>query len=176
MLEDDRGAWESNTCVLNTMEARISLVIREDEVGAVATTDKATMGYYVAKWLSKPYSLQEEIEGMSGVMVADAIFFDRVEHAPYWYMLSRMTMVVEVKYVLQPGFKMNDISPENQLPWTCSRMETTRQKAKRVSILDHKEIMEKAEKRGWLVYDNDNAEESNEDKSESEVESNSNDE
>ena len=30
--------------------------------------DKATMGYYVVKWLSEPYTLQEETEGMSGMI------------------------------------------------------------------------------------------------------------
>jgi hypothetical protein len=61
------------------MEACISLMVREGEVGAVASTDEAAMGYYVVKWLSELYSLQEDSKGMSGVigagvMVADAIF------------------------------------------------------------------------------------------------------
>jgi hypothetical protein len=65
--------------ILIAMEARISLMIWEGEVSAVATTDEAAMGYYVVKWLSKPYSLQEDKEGMSGmigagVMVTDALF------------------------------------------------------------------------------------------------------
>ncbi len=63
------------------MEARISLMIREGEVSAVATTYEAVMGYYVVKWLSKPYSLQEDKEGMSGVigagvMIAEALFLE----------------------------------------------------------------------------------------------------
>ncbi len=42
----------------------MSLMIREGKVGAIGTADKATMGYYVVKWLSKPYMLQEETEGL----------------------------------------------------------------------------------------------------------------
>ena len=34
------------------------------EVGAVGTTDATAMGYYMVKWLSKPYTLQEETVGM----------------------------------------------------------------------------------------------------------------
>ncbi len=49
--------WESMKCVLIAMEVRISLMIREGKVGAVATTDEVAMGYYVVKWLSEPYSL-----------------------------------------------------------------------------------------------------------------------
>ncbi len=72
------------------MEAHIALMIREGKIGAVATMDEAAMGYYVVKWPSKPYSLQEDMEGMSGVigagmMVADAFFNNRVTRAPFWY-------------------------------------------------------------------------------------------
>ena len=103
--------------------------------------------------------------------LADAIFYNRVERAPYWYTLSSVITVIEVGYVLQTGFQMDDISPENQLPQTCNRMKATQQKAKRVSILDHDDddIMEEAEKHNWLEYDNNNKEESNEDKLKSKV-------
>ena len=176
--EDERGARDSNKCILNAMEVRISLMIREGEDGAVATTDEAAMGYYIVKWLSEPYSLQEDTEGMSGVigasvMVADALFYNRVERAPYWYTRSRMTTVIEVRYVLKTGFEMDEISPANPLPCSCSRAEATLQKAKRVSILDHEAIMEEAERRDWLEYDDDDDEESDDNKSEHKVESDS---
>ena len=57
MPKDERCARELNKCVLNAMEVHISLMIREGEVGVVVATDEAAMGYYVVKWLSKPYSL-----------------------------------------------------------------------------------------------------------------------
>ena len=75
-------------------------------------------------------------------MVADAFFYNRVGGAPYWYTRSRMKAVIEVRYVLQTGFEMDGISQENPLPKTCSRKEAMRQDAKKVSILDHEEIME----------------------------------
>ncbi len=46
------------------------LMIQEGEVGTVGTMDDATLGYYVIKWTSKPYALQEETEGVSGVIAA----------------------------------------------------------------------------------------------------------
>jgi hypothetical protein len=42
-------------------------------------------------------------------------------------------------------------------------VEAKRQKATRVSFLDHEAIMEEAERRDRLEYDNDEEEESNED-------------
>ena len=60
MEADKKGARESHHSVLGAMEARMSLMIREGKIGAIGTAYKATMGYYVVKWLSKPYTLQEE--------------------------------------------------------------------------------------------------------------------
>ncbi len=81
-----------------------------------------------------------------------------------------MTTVIEVRYVLKTGFEMDEISPANPLPRSCSRAEATLQKAKRVSILDHEAIMEEAERRDWLEYDDDDDEESDDNKSEHKVE------
>ncbi len=69
------------------------LMVREGEVGEIATADNAAMGYYVVKWLSKPYMLQEDTDGMSrtigvGTMVVDVLYFNQVERAPHWYTQS----------------------------------------------------------------------------------------
>jgi hypothetical protein len=59
----------------------MSLMIRKGEVGAIGTTDNAAMGYYAVKWLSEPYTLQEDTDGMSGtfcmgMMVVNALYFN----------------------------------------------------------------------------------------------------
>ena len=76
-----KKAQESHHSILGAMEARMSLMIREGEEGTIGTADEATMGYYVIKWLNVPYTLQEETEGMSGMigvgmMVADMLYFN----------------------------------------------------------------------------------------------------
>ena len=91
------------------------------EVGAVGTTDAAAMGYYMVKWLSKPYTLQEETVGMAsligtGKMVAKAVYFNRVQRAPYWYTLSGEHTIVEVRHVLRSGLHLQPISVANKLP------------------------------------------------------------
>ena len=53
-----------------------------------------------------------------------------------------MKAVIEVRYVLQTGFEMDGISGDNPLPRTCSKKEASRHDARKVSILDHEEIME----------------------------------
>jgi hypothetical protein len=166
--EDERDVWELMNSNLITMEARITLMIQEGKIGAVTTTDEAAMGYYVMKWLTESYSLQEDMEGMSGVistgvMVANALFYNRVTRAPFWYTQSGETMVVEVRYVLLTGLEMEEVSATNTLPQACNKVEAKWRKATRVSLFDHEAIMEEAERRNWLEYDNDDEEKSNED-------------
>jgi hypothetical protein len=178
---DEKGARELHHSVLGAMEARMSLMIREGKVGAIGTADEATMGYYVVKWLSDPsYMLQEETEGMSGMigvgtMVADVLYFNQVERARHWYTQSNMTTVVEVRYVLLTGFQLQPLSEANKLPTACNWKEAAQKKAVKVTLLDHEVIMEEAGKQDKLEYnddDDDNSDESEEEsKEESEEES-----
>jgi hypothetical protein len=158
--DDEKAAKDSFRCVLNAFEARISLIVREGDIGVVGTEDEAAMGYYLVKWLSEPYTLQEETEGMSemigvGVLVMDAIFYNRVGRAPFWYTLSETTTVVEAKHVLQTGLKLQPISVTNKLPATCNIAEATRLKAVMVALTDHDIIMDEAMRRDVLEYDTD---------------------
>ncbi len=79
----------------------MSLMVRKGKVRAIGMVDNAAMGYYVVKWLSKPYTLQEDTDGMSGMigagtMVVDALYFNQVERTPHWYKQYKETMVAEV--------------------------------------------------------------------------------
>jgi hypothetical protein len=173
---DKKGARESHHSVLSAMEARMSLMIREGELGAIGTADKATMGYYVFKWLSEPYTLQEETEGMSGMicmgmMVVDALYFNQVGRAPHWYTQSGKTTVAEVRYVLLTSLQLQPISETNKLPTACNRKEAAQKKAVKVTLWDHEVIMEEAGKRDRLEYDVDSDDDSDESKEESEEES-----
>ena len=172
--KDEKDARESIKCVLNALEVRVSLMMRSGEVGAVGTTDPAMMGYYMVKWLSEPYTLQEETVGMAsligtGKMVAKAVYLNRVQCAPYWYMLSGEHTIVEVRHVLRTGLHLQPISVANKLPQGCNRIESTRQKALKVTHLDHDAIMEEASRRDRLEYDDDEDDESQEEKSDDEL-------
>ncbi len=172
--DEEKGARESLICVLNALEARMSLIVREVDIGVVGTDDKAAMGYYLMRWLSEPYIMQEDTEGMSGIMYAgtmviDGLYFNRVQRALYWYTPSETTTVVQVRHVLQTDLELQAISRTNKLSQTCNTAVATRQKAVMVTCLDHDRIMEEAMRCNVLEYDG------NEDKLGSEVESNSKD-
>jgi hypothetical protein len=173
---DKKGARESHHSILGAMEARMSLMICKGKVGAIGMADEATMGYYVGKWLSELYTLQEETEGMSGMigvgrMVANILYFNQVERARHWYTQSNTMTVVEVRYVLLTGFQLQPISKTNKLPTACNRKDTAQKKAVKVMLLDHEVIMEETGKRYQLEYNVDNDNDSNESEDESEEES-----
>jgi hypothetical protein len=92
MEADKKGAQESLHCILNAMEACMSLMMCKDEVCAVGTVNEMMMGYYIVKWLSEPFTLQVDIGGMygmnsAGTMVANALYSNQVQHAPLWYLV-----------------------------------------------------------------------------------------
>ena len=161
--DEEKGARESIKSVLDAIEARMAFMIREGDDAAVGTSDEAAMGYYVVKWISEPYSLMADKDGMAGIisagaLVADALFFNQVERAPYWYTQSEETTVVEVRHVLRSGLHLEEISTINPVPRACNRLEARRQKAVRVPLFDHEIIMEEAGKRDRLEYDEEEEE------------------
>jgi hypothetical protein len=176
MVVDKKGAQESHHCVLSAMAARMSLMVRKGKVGAIGMADDAAMVYYVVKWLSDPYRLQEVTNGMSGMigvgmMVVDMLYFNRVECAPHWYMQSKETMVVEVRYVLLTGLHLLPISKTNKLPTACNRREAAQKKVVKVTLLDHEVIMDEAGKRDQLEYNVNNDDNDDESQEESKEES-----
>ena len=76
-----------------------------------------------------------------------------------------------MRYVLQTGVQMQEISGVNKLPNACNRMEATRQGALKLRSLDHDAIMEEASRRDRLEYDDDEDDEDNESEEESDEES-----
>jgi hypothetical protein len=110
-----------------------------------------------------------------GVLVIDAIFYNRVGSAPFWYMLSETTTVVEAKHVLQTGLKLQPISMANKLPVTCNIAAATHLKAVMVAQTDRDRIMDEAMRRDVLEYDPDEGSD-DEDEEEEEEEEGSEDE
>jgi hypothetical protein len=127
------------------------------------------MGYYIVKWENKPYALQADAEGISGIvtagaMVVDGLYSNRVQRAPYWYTQSEETSIIEVKHVLQSGLQLEEICTTNKLPRACNRLEATRKNAGKISMQEYETIMEEAERRDRLEYNDNNGSEEEEGK------------
>jgi hypothetical protein len=172
--DNEKGARDLILCILIAMDAWVLLMVREGEVSAVGTTAKAAMGYYLVKWLSELYALQVDTDGMSGVITAgavvvDVLYFNRVEHAPYWYTQSGETTVVEVRHVMRTGLEMEEISTRNKFPQACNRLDATWKKVQKITSQDHEAIMEEAGKCNRLEYNEDKESNNDEDKFEVDI-------
>ncbi len=147
--DNEIGVQESNQFLLNAMEVHILLMMHMGDASAVGTMDKAAMGYYIVKWLSKPYTLQVETEGMArmigtGILMVKGVYYNRVEHTTYWYMLAGVRTVFEMRHVLWTGLQLLEICSKNKLPQAWNRMEATRQKTAKVASFKHDRIIEGA--------------------------------
>ena len=91
----------------------------------------------------------------AGVMVVDAVYFNMVGRAPYWYTQSELTVVVEVRQVLRSGLQLEEISPTNKLPLACNRLDATRKRAVKITTQEHQSIMEEAVRRDRLELSED---------------------
>ncbi len=70
-------------------------------------------------------------------------------------MQSEEMSIIEVRHVLQSGLQLKEICPTNKLPWACNRLEATRKNAGKISMQKHETIMEEAERRDRLEYNDD---------------------
>ena len=86
----------------------------------------------------------------AGAMVVDAVYFNMVGRAPYWYTQSELTTVVEVRHVLRSGLQLEEISVTNKLPLACNRLDATRKRAVKIATQEHEAIMEEAGRRDRL--------------------------
>ena len=56
--EDEEKIYET---ILHGIEARMNERILIGTFGAMRTDDEATQGYYLIKWITEPYTIQEDI-------------------------------------------------------------------------------------------------------------------
>ena len=61
--------------------------------------------------------------------------------------------------MLQSGLQLEEICTTNKLPRACNRLEATRKNAGKISMQEHETIMEEAERRDRLEYNDDNGSE-----------------
>ena len=149
--EDEEKIYNT---ILHGIEARMNERILIGTFGAMRTDDEATQGYYLVKWITEPYTIQEDIlmkgvkppqTAFAGEIICDALFWNPVPGAVDWYtsMTKKEGMVmIRLKQVLVTGLTMMEISERNMLPRTCNRKEATNQGAMKINDDDVKEIIE----------------------------------
>ena len=105
--------------------------------GATRTDDEAMEGYYLVKWITEPYIVQQDII-MKGVepqqtafareIIFDALLQNPVPGVVDWYIpmnKRKVLVMIRLKQVLMTGVKMMKITEDNMLPSKCNKKEAT---------------------------------------------------
>ena len=71
--EEEEKVYE---IILHRIEARMNEIILIGTFGAMKTDDEATQGYYLVKWITELYTIQEDTV-MMGVEPQQSAFFWR---------------------------------------------------------------------------------------------------
>ena len=123
------------------------------------TNDEATQGYYLVKWITDPYIVQEDTimlgvepqqSAFAGEIICDAVFWNQVPNAIDWYppMCKREGLImIRLKQVLITGVTMKMISDNNMLPNKCNKKQATNQGAMKIDDDDVCEIIEEVYRR-----------------------------
>ena len=128
-----------------------SLCVQEEKVGAFRTEDPDAEGYYLVKWTSVPYRLEESRELTEyhpplfvpkGELVADAVYFNQVPRAPRWYTPVDMCTTVRLQQVIIADLKLQNESDRGRLPNSCNKTEARRKGALKLSDQDHGRLLD----------------------------------
>ena len=135
-MTEAEKAMEEVLAGMETMMAEIIKPSKPDgsaQYGAFSTLDEDADGYYVVKWKSEPYTLQEDEELKeytpaivlkAGALVCDAEYFNKVPGASLWYTPmqgEQRKTKVRMQQVVAADLKVAPISDENKLPAGMNR-------------------------------------------------------
>jgi hypothetical protein len=165
--EEAEEALEEALAGMTTMMAER---IKPDKYGAFSTTDEDADGYYIVKWTSEPYTLQEDkllteytpaMRIPAGTLVCDAEYYNKVPGASLWYTPTQgdeRNTVVRVQQVVAADLTMMPISDSNKLPAGMSKknkQEATKQNALRLESDEHDMVLDEIHRREVLEHDED---------------------
>jgi hypothetical protein len=173
---------EANSRLLVGIATRMAERVIDGGVGVFATEDPDADGYYLVKWTTCPYTLQEDqllkeyIPPQlvkAGELVCEGKYFNQVGGARQWYTPSEVLTTVRMQEVIAPDLALLPISKQNKLPNTCKKTEATKFGAKRISNDNHDMLLDEINRRSILEYCEDSSDEESEESGSSEDDSNS---
>ena len=173
---DESEVEELQEMLLDNLATIMAETVVDAGIGAFLTDDPEVDGYYLVKWTTTPYTLQEDvilkeytphIKISTGELVCNAQYFNPVPRAPYWYTPLDTPTVVRMQQVVLPDATLLPISKSNKLPNTCNKASATRLKACKIFLNDHDQILEDINRRDRLSYDEASSEEEEDDSDES---------
>ena len=163
---DPEEAEEARAEVLAGMTELMAETIQIGAYGAIATTDEDADGYYIVRWTTEPYTIQEAVAPekygwaiRAGELVCEAEYFNKVAGAKHWYTPTQgeeRKVVVRVQQVVAADLEMSCISQETKLPSNLSKKakaEAARLGAVYLDPEEHERVLDESCRRTAVEHD-----------------------
>ena len=145
---------EVNKAVLDGITANMSSLVKAGHYGAMNCNDPQVGNYYIIKFLSDPYTLQNEItvDGQilkDGELVADACYLTQIRQGSNWYVEAeeeQQLVTVSMRTVVHPQLNTEVVKDAAKIPQSlCSRTQARQLVMRNPIVLteeDHDFIMD----------------------------------
>jgi hypothetical protein len=150
--------------ILNSIAGQMAATIEKNSFGVVNTDDQRTDGFYVIKFLSKAYTLQEDITVndellKSGTLVCDAEYQSQAQPGSLWYVRSSnetQPIKLQVSKILITDLSVDIIDGVSQLDRSMRSMtqeEVSARKPFKLSSYDYDRIIDEISRREEIDYE-----------------------
>jgi hypothetical protein len=154
---------EIHHTILTSIASNIAATVAESSYGAVNTEDPQTDGFYIVKFISSPYTLQNDVEVngdriSSGTLVCDAEYLSPAFKGSNWYVTpigNIVSVVVEMSKVLISNIDVELATERSQLDRNLKVLtssEILSKKPFRLSDNDRKNIIDEIRRREAMEY------------------------
>jgi hypothetical protein len=161
---NENDVQEAEQIVMDGIADSMRTEIVPGNIGAFATEDPASDGYYIIQWTSAPFELESErrlnefdppIILKEGELVVKANYFYQVPRASKWYTPSSLETIVRLQQIAHPNLTLLKESDEHQLPNTCSKREARAHGAVRISDQEHDKILDHTSRTAIIDHEED---------------------
>lgn len=162
---DDDQIEAAHDIILDTIAEETRDEISIGNIGAFNTDDPEADGYYLVRWTSEPYELEQDEELTdydppmklpAGELVCEGQYLNKVDRAKRWYTQSDGSTIIRLQQVLHSNVTLEEESiGTNPLPNISrqAKAEARRLGARRLTEKDHDMIMYEASKRHIIDHD-----------------------
>jgi hypothetical protein len=139
--------------------------VKEGNIGAFATEDPESDGYYVVRFKSAPYALTRQTKVTKfnpttvveeGALVVDAEYLNMVPRSQRWYTPSSLQTKVQLQQVIvHPNPTLVAELGNNRLPNGCDKRSARSLGARHVSEQQQEEILDQLTHRAIIEHEED---------------------
>lgn len=149
--------------ILTSIASNIASTIAESSYGAVNTEDPQTDGYYIVKFISSPYTLQNDVvvngdRISSGMLVCDAEYLSPAFKGSNWYVTpigGTISVIIQMSKVLISNIDVKVVTERSQLDRdmkSLSNADILSKKPFKLSDNDKKTIIDEIRRREAMEY------------------------